>query len=122
MKNDEYQLWRIMEWTVRVDEWRRSGLSAYKWCRLEKVAYIPFLYWRKRLQGGYESKNTETSQTSKSFIELPEETAEEVAVDGFSGVIIEYQGIEMKLNREFDGDTLLACLKIFKEHNDTAVW
>jgi len=65
-----------MEWTIRVDEWSGSGLSARKWCKAKKISYLPFIYWRKRLQGGYEEEIDDGSEMEIKFIELPEKQDE----------------------------------------------
>jgi hypothetical protein len=38
------------EWTAKVADWRRSGLSIAAWCREHNEGYHRFIYWRKRLQ------------------------------------------------------------------------
>ncbi|AJF06783.1 IS66 family insertion sequence element accessory protein TnpA [Geoalkalibacter subterraneus] len=38
------------QWTEKLADWRRSGLSMAAWCRQNDEGYYRFLYWRKRLQ------------------------------------------------------------------------
>jgi hypothetical protein len=100
--------WTATEWKAVVDRWRMSGLNARLWCRQNRIIYTTFLGWRNRLQKNDHPQESQTLPRS-SFIEISE-----TAPDS-SGVIMEFQGIQIHLSRGFDSSVLQSCLKTLKE-------
>ncbi len=90
-------------WQKRIDACTESGLSAAAWCRNHRIVYSQFIYWRCRLK-----KNNAIALTRDSFVELDNSSSVE------SGLCVEYEGIKLSLEKNFDEQTLLRCLKTMR--------
>lgn len=87
------------QWHNRILQQSSSGLSVARWCCEHNITRWHFDYWKRKLF-------PETLQRS-SFKEL----TEEVPV----GLTLEYQGITLRLERNFDPVLLKACLAVLKQ-------
>lgn len=85
-------------WIDHLAHWRLSGLNGAAWCRERGIAYPVFLYWKRKL----ESKLASEGQ----FVEItnPEET----------NLILECNGITIRLSTKFDTELLKNCLLLLK--------
>lgn len=90
---------KISIWEERILQQQKSDLSIERWCHKNHVAVCQFYYWKRKL--------FPKQITASSFTELPH--AKEVRVT------IEYDGIQIHLNPDFDAITLKRCLAVIKE-------
>lgn len=89
------------EWTVKIADWRNSGLSIAAWCRENSEGYYRFIYWRKRLQGTGRRK-------TGSFIPLRLTT---------TPLFLECNGIYVHFSPGFDAGLLKDVLLLLKTCN-----
>ena len=98
------------EWTDKVAQWRASGQSARAWCRDHNIAYQLFILKRKKLQRVL-SISFPVYKASDPFLELSQSS------DNTSNPIklaLEYQGVIIRLSRDFDALTLKRCFQLLK--------
>lgn len=88
-------------WQTRISDWQSTDQTMKRWCQEHDVSYIQFTYWKSRLCGKRE-KSADTS----SFVELPDDTSEAC------GVVIEFRGLRLHLDRHFDEESLIRCLRL----------
>ena len=86
------------EWEEKFKIWQASSLSGAAWCRQENLPYRTFCNWKYRL--------TPKTLSKDSFVELQEEKTH--------GIVLEYQGIRIHLDKDFDPLTLKKCLQALK--------
>jgi hypothetical protein len=98
-------LTKANKWKEMLQEWHFSGLSGAAWCKEKGVAYIQFLYWRKRL----EPRSLPEQPKPSPFIELPEESTD-------TWIEISLEGAKIKISKNFDRGALLFCLKVLGGH------
>lgn len=84
-----------IEWETKIRLQRESGLSIERWCRQNQSTPCSFYYWRDRLF-------PKTQLTRSCFTELP--------ADKGTGIVIEYQGIRIIIDKAFDPAALRSCL------------
>ena len=84
-----------IEWETKIRQQRESGLSIEQWCRQNQITPCSFYYWRDRLF-------PKTQLTRSCFTELP--------ADKGTGIVIEYHGIRIIIDKSFDPATLRNCL------------
>ena len=89
-----------LEWEMRIRSQKESGLSVEKWCHQNQIPYHRFCYWKDRLF-------PKPQLSRSSFTELTQTNV--------SGICIEYQGLRIHLDRNFDPLILKKCLAVFKE-------
>jgi hypothetical protein len=88
---------KIQEWKERILQQQNSGLSIARWCQEHQVAVGQFNYWK-----------------SKLFPRQIEATGFTEIVDTKNtGVAIEYGGMRIHLDPNFDATTLKRCLSYF---------
>ena len=85
-----------------IEEWKESGLSAAKWCRQRGLRYNQFDHWRRQ------TPPKTNSFDISSFVEVGSESTL------IAGVVIEYQDLRIRLDKNFDTDTLRQCLKTIR--------
>lgn len=99
-------------WEIKVQEWLSSGRSAKSWCKENQISYNTFLGWRARLEQNNQKtnllKNADPSFSKPHFIELNETPKLS------SGIMLEYNGIKIHLQPEFDAFSLEKCLNILR--------
>jgi hypothetical protein len=86
-------------WRERITQQQNSGLSARSWCQENKVAVGRFHYWKDKLI----PKRIDAT----NFTELAD--VKNV------GITIEYDGMRIHLDPNFDAVTLKRCLSVIKE-------
>ena len=86
-------------WKIKIEEWRASGLSARKWCLDRDIPEGTFNYWKKLFA-------LEIKPEKNLFLELTQEKTK--------GVEIEYQGFKIRLEKDFDNNLLLDCLRVLR--------
>ena len=89
------------QWTEKLSDWRRSGLSMAAWCRQNDEGYCRFLYWRKRLQ-------PKQSEGPGRFVELP-------VGRNRSPLCLECNGIYLHVDHGFDSSLLREVLAVLKK-------
>ena len=88
------------QWKENITKQRESGFSIAFWCLQNNIADHVFYYWRRKLF-------SEDIPKRSTFTEL---TIENKNVK--SGITIEFKGILVHLDREFDNTTLKQSLEI----------
>jgi hypothetical protein len=88
-----------LEWEEKIRQQRESGLSMDRWCRENQIPAHTFHYWRDRLF-------PKPPLTRACFKELP--TKQE------NGIVLEYRGVCIHIEKSFDIATLKACLSALK--------
>jgi hypothetical protein len=86
-------------WQERITQQQRSGLSVRGWCQENQVAVCQFHYWKNKLI----AKRIDAT----CFTELVD--------DKNVGITIEYDGMRIHLDPNFDAITLKRCLSVLKE-------
>jgi hypothetical protein len=86
-------------WRERITQQQHSGLSVKGWCQENQVAACQFHYWKNKL--------TAKQIDSTVFTELVD--------DKKVGITIEYEGMRIHLDPNFDAITLKRCLSVLKE-------
>ncbi len=89
-------------WKEKVKEWESSNKSTKIWCQENKIPYTTLCGWRKRLKKSDQNKTSNKSM--ENFIELKDQISSD------SGIILEYKGFNIQLNRDFDKVVLKECL------------
>lgn len=87
-------------WKEKIRQQQESGISIEKWCHQNQIAPHRFHYWRSRLF-------PKPLLTRSCFTELPS--------NGKTGVIIEYRGFRVHVDKCFDPSTLKSCLLTLEE-------
>lgn len=89
------------QWEEKIFHQQQSKKSALRWCRDNGERYSAFLYWKRQLF-------PETVIKRSSFTEITNISKE-------TGIALEYQGIRLYVERQFDSSTLKQCLKVLRE-------
>lgn len=93
-KSEKHQKWKAL-----VEDCRASKLSKRQWCREHKIPDSTFRYWEVKF-------STKEQALGKSFVELPEREE--------SGIVLEVQGVKIRLDKGFDESLLLSCLRVLR--------
>ena len=96
------------EWRRKIQKWEVSGKSARAWCLEYGIVYPTFMSWRTRLVREKQKETKANLGTSKSFVELAQDTIPESSLE------LSYQGITIHLFKNFDSSLLLRCIKTLK--------
>lgn len=91
---------RRQEWKVAVAEWQASGLTSRKWCQERNIPNSTFHHWKKLFSSIPKSGRC-------SFIELPEGKP--------SRIEMEFEGVKIYAEDDFDEALLIRCLKVLKK-------
>ena len=86
------------EWKNKILKQKESGLSIESWCRENGMASHLFHYWKKQFFPETSSRN--------NFTELADNTK--------AGIVIEYKGARIYLDKSFDPMVLKSCLSILR--------
>lgn len=89
-------------WRGSIDDWRQSGKNMAEWCRERQLNYYQFCYWKDRWEGN----RRRCPSVASEFLELSDHPSSN------SQITIEYQGITIRLESNFDEAALLRCLKV----------
>ena len=82
-------------WEDTFKAWEVSGQTITAWCQEKNLSYNTFCKWRVRL--------SKPSLIKTSFLEIKEEKS--------SSLKLEYHGIHIHLDQNFDPQTLKKCLQ-----------
>lgn len=89
-----------VEWEERIRLQRESGLSVERWCIQNEIKPYNFNYWRKRIA-------PQPALNRSSFKELSNEA--------HTAIVMEYRGIVIRLDKNFDPLILKNCLSVLLE-------
>jgi hypothetical protein len=89
------------EWQIKIEEWKKSGLSQKIWCTLNGIKYHRLKYWSARLKEL--KRKTETFDTVRFH---------EVKPIPPIGIKIKWQNITFEIDPDFDENTLKRFLKV----------
>lgn len=59
------------KWAEILDQWAKSGKSAWSWAQEQNISYVQLNYWKKKLLAPL---------PSTSFVELQEEVSQEIEI------------------------------------------
>lgn len=91
---------RKIKWQENLAQWQASGKSAAMWCKEQEISFNNFCYWKNKLK-----KSSNNSEFNKNdFVEISDKPQDS------SGIIIECQGVNIHLSKNFDPKTLMSCL------------
>lgn len=96
------------QWKENILKQRESGLSIACWCRKNNIVVHSFCYWRKKLF-------PKTLLDRSSFTEISDKKKIDISDFKGAGISIEYQGIRVHIDRQFDALTLKRCLEALKD-------
>ncbi|ASK63889.1 hypothetical protein CFK37_19725 [Virgibacillus phasianinus] len=65
-----------IEWKLRFDAWKESGLSIAKWCREHKLNEPQMYYWVQKFEREIKSPDQETSDTQWLTVDMKDEPAQ----------------------------------------------
>jgi hypothetical protein len=88
-----------LEWKKQILRQQESGMSIEQWCRENKIVPHLFYYWKDRF--------LQTGIQKESFIEVKDKNN--------SGIIIEYFGFHLLVDKHFDPLILKKCLSLLRE-------
>ena len=94
-------------WKQKVLAWRASGKSGSAWSKENQIPYTTLLGWKRRFEKSTD-RPPSNSQSSKAFIELKDQPLSNLGT--CSGVILEYQGMKIRLETGFNQVVLKQCL------------
>lgn len=89
-------------WKQTVLEWKASGKSPAVWSKENKIPYTTFLGWKDRFNKS--DKKQVITKPLKEFIELKDQ------ISSHSGVSLDYYGVKIHLDPEFNPIVLKQCL------------
>lgn len=92
------RLLKSKEWEAQITTWKASGLSVTEWCKKENIPRNTFRYWL--------NKASPKTLDPRAFVEIPDEPP--------AGIEIHYQGFQVHLNKRFDAELLMRCLKTLR--------
>jgi transposase-like protein len=95
------------KWKERILQQRESGLSVARWCRKNDVSPRNFSYWRNKLfpKAGLDRSAFTEISNKRVIVSDPER----------KGITIEYCGIRIRLEEQFEPMALKQCLEVLKE-------
>lgn len=91
-------------WEKKLAAWQASGASGTSWCRKHKIAYHVFCYWKWKLRNRQKDLVKE-----KAFVELID------SEENGGSIEVEYQGVIVRLSRDFDANLFKRCLVALQE-------
>ena len=91
------------KWKEIILKQSQSNLSIVSWCSQNNIAVPTFCYWRNKLF-------PKPSLNRYAFTEIAQGNN-----DVRSGISLEYHGIKVHLEREFEPTVLQACLQVLKQ-------
>lgn len=97
---------KIHQWKRTILKQKESGLSVNSWCHQNDISVPVFYYWKTKL-------SPKPALGRSAFSELSDD--KECSEDKKGGIIIEYHGARILVDRQFDPFTLKQCLKLLKE-------
>ena len=86
-----------LEWEEKIQQQQASGLSIERWCLKAQIKTHTFHYWKDRL-------HPKVLLDRSCFTELSNAKS--------PGISIEYQGIRIHVDNQFDSITLQRCLAV----------
>jgi hypothetical protein len=87
------------QWEEKIHQQQASGLSIQRWCHEHQIKTHVFYYRKDRL-------NQKTTLSRSGFTELVNTKA--------PGISIEYQGVRIHIDKNFDSATLHDCLSVLR--------
>jgi len=93
-------------WNENILKQRESGLSVAAWCSENNFNAHTFGYW----QGKLFPKKLDCS----NFTEIKDKTNSEDFNLKRAGIVLEYQGIYIHLDKKFDSSVLRQCLAVVR--------
>ena len=96
------------QWKDHILKQRESGLSIVCWCRQNNILSQAFYYWQRKL---FPKPILDRSD----FTEVEDGKSSEAFDLKGTGITIEYHGIIIHLEKQFDHLTLKQCLTALKE-------
>jgi hypothetical protein len=94
------------DWKEKVINWKKSNKTPSDWCRENKIPVTTLIGWRKRFD---QLGISQTFEINQPFIELKNNPLSN------PGIFLEYEGIKIHLDPEFDAITLKRCLTCLKD-------
>jgi hypothetical protein len=88
-------------WESKILEWKKSKRSINSWCKERKIPASTFSYWKDKI-----FPKPKIYISKKSFTEITEKQEEKQPIE------IKVKGITIKINKNFDEETLKKCLEI----------
>lgn len=112
----------VEKWTTIMDDWKKSGLSAFTYCQRKGVTTSPFYEWRDRLnifepphlRMGFTKQEYPEVSLEEHFISIPSSSAMLMGpppTDKKIEVILP-QGHQIHVEGEFDKESLSAWLTL----------
>ena len=90
-------------WIKIVEDWKKSGAIAKRWCEKHQISYVSFITWRKKLE-----LSTSIKEKTSSFIEVVETDDTPCVVE------LKFQDFTLCLKQDFDERLVKRCLKLIK--------
>lgn len=94
------------QWKVNILKQRESGLSVAVWCRENNFNTHNFGYWQKKL--------FPKILGSSDFTEIKDKKNSENFIEKGTGITMEYQGVRIHLDKQFDLSVLRRCLEVLR--------
>jgi len=94
------------QWNENILKQRESGLSVAVWCHENNFNTHTFGYWQKKL--------FPKILDSSAFAEIKDRKDSENFIGKGAGITMEYQGVRIHLDKQFDLSVLKQCLEILR--------
>lgn len=95
-------------WKAKVLEWKASGKNGHAWSKENHIPYTTLLGWKRRFNLKKGKQTPSKENPSPNFIELKDQTPLN------AGIYLEYDGIKICLEPEFDPIVLKKCLNCIR--------
>jgi hypothetical protein len=96
------------QWKEIILKQRGSGLSAARWCRQNNIVTHAFFYWQDKLF-------PKAALDRSAFTEIPDKKKVKASGVDRGGITVEYHGVRILLDGQFEPATLKQCLEVLKE-------
>ena len=97
---------RAKKWERIIQEWEESGLSASKYCELNKYTYKTFKNWKHKLRGYVSEK--------QKWIEVKDDPEEQRIEKAPQVIEIEKGDVKLKVPIEVSSDNLKSIIQVVK--------
>lgn len=94
-----------LKWKEKVLAWQASGKSVSVWCLENQISTTTFYGWRARLEKSPKDlTKPKDMKVKQEFVELKDQQSCD------AGIILEYEGVKIHLQANFDQLILKRCL------------
>jgi hypothetical protein len=103
------------DWADHLEQWRRSGETATRYCEEHGLKLGSLRYWSGRIRGESGRASNETLESSPPrFAKVRRRGRSEASGDESSAVRLHVGEVQVVVGRDFDADTLGRVLEVLR--------